>query len=130
MIGVKTLRLSILEHTYAVCRLAPDSAIPDWIDKTDFWSVTKTRDELSVLCRQKNIPADVKAERGWNVIKVEGPLDFGLTGILASIATPLAKAKISIFAISTFDTDYVLVKEEQIDLAKNVLLDAWFSFDK
>lgn len=129
MSGLKTLKLSILEHTYAVCRLSPDSQLPEWIDKNDFWSVTKTNDELSIVCRQKNIPADTKAERGWSIIKVEGPLDFGLTGILASIANPLAKAKISIFAVSTFDTDYILVKDDQIDLAKSVHLDAWFSFN-
>ena len=69
------------------------------------------------MCKQSDVPEGVKCEKGWRCLKVEGPLDFGLTGILASLAQPLAEAKISIFAISTFDTDYILVKDENFKAA-------------
>jgi hypothetical protein len=81
------------------------------------------------VCEQKNVPGDVKVESDWRAIKVSGPLDFALTGILASIANPLAAAKISIFAISTFDTDYVLVKSSKLDQAKRCLVDGGFRFE-
>ena len=86
-----------------------------------FVSITRTRDELSIVCNERNVPSGVKVDRGWRVLKVEGPLDLSLTGILASIAVPLAEAKINLFAISTFDTDYVLVKAEKLDRAIEVL---------
>ena len=115
------MKLSLLPHTFAVCRLGPDDSIPSWIDQTSFWTVSKTNEELSVVCRDHNIPSTVQSEKNWKIIKVEGPLDFGQTGILASLANPLAEAKISIFAISTFDTDYLMVKAENIEKALELL---------
>src|SRR4051794_11207396 len=105
------MKLSILDGTFAICRLSPDDAVPEWINKNRFWTVTRQTDELSIVCAQENIPTTVKAERDWMIIKIEGPLDFGLTGVLASVANPLADARISIFAISTFDTDFILVRQ-------------------
>lgn len=122
------MQLSVLENTYAVCRLSANDLIPSWVDKSNFWTITKTQDELSIVCQQSNIPEDVKSERGWKIIKVNGVLDFGLTGILASLATPLALHKISIFALSTFDTDYILVKENKLEAAKLALINAGFKF--
>jgi hypothetical protein len=78
--------------------------------------VTRTDRELSVVCEEGAAPADTKREAGWRLLRVAGPLDFSLTGILAGIAAPLAEAGVSIFAVSTFDTDYIMVKQE--DLAK------------
>ncbi|MBS0652450.1 MAG: ACT domain-containing protein [Verrucomicrobia bacterium] len=116
------LTLSVMSVSLAVVRLDASSAIPLWATEgKGFFSITKTDDELSVVCSEDNVPQDVKVEKGWKCLKVEGPLDFGLTGILSSLAQPLAEAKISIFAISTFDTDYVMVKKENLQKAIEVL---------
>lgn len=115
------LTLSILPQKLAICRLDKNSPIPSWIKSDDYFSITKTKDELSIVCSEKIVPDDIKAEKEWRAFKVEGVLDFSLTGILASLAVPLARAKISIFAISTYNTDYLLIKEEKLDQAKKVL---------
>ena len=116
------LGLSVLDDPLAVCRLAPGAALPDWLS----WSgkltaVCRTPEELSLVCLERDVPDDVRAERGWRAFKVEGPLDFALTGVLAGLAAPLAEAGISIFAISTFDTDYLLVRAADLDGARSVL---------
>ena len=113
------LTLSILPDTYAICRLNAPAPIPDWA--RDFFSITRTRDELSIVCVQRDVPAGIRCERDWRALKVDGTLDFALTGILASLAAPLADAGISIFAISTFDTDYLLVKAIDLEKAIQVL---------
>jgi hypothetical protein len=118
---VKNLSLSVLPQRFAVCQLDPDEAIPDWLSQHSFWSVTRTDDELSVVLSEETVPPGWKAEQGWRCLKVLGPLDFSLTGILASLSAPLAEADISIFAISTYDTDYVLVRDKDLDKAKKVL---------
>lgn len=116
------LTLSLLPETLAVARLPAGAALPGWVDWSDpFVTVSRTRDELSVVCPEARLPAEAKAERGWRGFKVEGPLDFALTGILARLAAPLAKAGISIFAISTFDTDYLLVRTGDLEAATSVL---------
>lgn len=116
------LILSLLPETLAVARLPAGAALPGWIDWSDpFVTVSRTRDELSVVCPEARVPAEAKAERGWRGFKVEGPLDFALTGILARLAAPLAEAGISIFAISTYDTDYLLVRTGDLEAATSVL---------
>lgn len=115
------LSLSVSPQKLAVCRLDKDARIPAWLEGDIFFSITKTDDELSIVCSENRVPNDIKAEKNWRAIKVEGPLDFSLTGILASLANPLAEAKISIFAVSTFDTDYLLVKSDKLDEAVKVL---------
>jgi hypothetical protein len=116
------LKLRVLPEVLAVCRLAPDAALPDWIDTSaGFLTISRTPDELSLVCDRERVPEGVRAERGWRAFKVEGPLDFALTGILAALAGPLADAGISIFAISTFDTDYLLVRESTLGQAIAVL---------
>jgi len=117
----KILTMKLLKETFGVCRLNKDELIPEWAKSSVFYSVTKTADELSIVCPQNNIPRDVKCENDWRILKVEGPLDFSLIGIIASISTILAHEKISIFAISTFDTDYILVKNNDIDKAVDSL---------
>jgi hypothetical protein len=118
---VSGLLLTILPDIFAVCRLEPDEAIPEWAFTGDFCSVTKTTQELSIVCKQNAVPPRYKTERDWRALKVEGPLDFSLTGILAALAVPLGEADISLFAVATYDTDYVLVKSEMLDKAIEVL---------
>jgi len=120
------LTLSLLPETLAVARLPAGAALPGWIDWSDpFVTVSRTRDELSVVCPEARLPPGFEeAERGWRGFKVEGPLDFALTGILARLAAPLAEAGISIFAISTFDTDYLLVRSGDLAAATTVLQQA------
>ena len=116
------LTLSVMSIQLAVASLDAFSNIPLWATKgVDFFSITKTSDELSVVCPEDKVPPEVKVEKGWRCLKVEGPLDFGLTGILSSLAGPLAEAKISIFAISTFDTDYIMIKKENLQKAITIL---------
>jgi hypothetical protein len=101
-----------------VCRLAPDDEIPRWaLSNCGFASVTRTADELSLVCVESAVPQDIHCEPGWRLFKIEGPLDFALTGILASVAQPLADAGVSIFAISTYATDYVMVKQQDVEKA-------------
>ena len=118
----KILTLKLLKGKYGVCRLNKTQSIPEWSKKGEFFSITKTSDELSIVCFEDNIPNDIKCEKNWRVLKIEGPLDFSLIGILASISTILAQKGISIFAISTYDTDYILVKNKDIDNAIDSLI--------
>jgi len=109
------LDLTLLRGALAVCRLPAGSAAPAWLDGEDFASITRTPDETSVVCRADAVPAGVRAERGWRALRVAGPLDFALTGVLLSLLAPLAAAGVAVFALSTFDTDYLLVKEAALD---------------
>ena len=120
------MQLLALPNLFAICRLAPNAPIPSWVTQNNFVSITRTDDELSIVCDQAAAPNDALrgCERDWRCLRVNGPLDFALTGILASLATPLAQASISIFAISTFDTDYLLVKANQFEQAINTLRNA------
>lgn len=120
------LTMKMLPECYSVCRLDSGSKIPQWASDGDFFSLTRTQDELSIVCPGKVIPDDVKAEKDWRILKVLGPLDFSLTGILAAISSVLAASQISMFAISTYDTDYVLVKEKDIDRAIDDLRNAGY----
>ncbi len=122
--SVPSQRLSILPERLSVCRLPPDAPIPAWATTGSFWSITRTRDELSIVCLDEAAPPDVRAERVWRAFAVAGPIDFALTGVLSSIAEPLAAAGISVFAVATFDTDYVLVKAEALEAAVGALRDA------
>ncbi|AOS44053.1 hypothetical protein Verru16b_01114 [Lacunisphaera limnophila] len=116
------LNLFLSQDKLAVVQLDAKADIPAWAQgKNGFSSISRTPQELSIVCAEDVVPQGVKVEAGWRVFKVEGPLDFSLTGILASIATPLAKAGVSIFAISTYDTDYVLVKNEKVQDAMTAL---------
>ncbi len=115
------LTLSLMPARLAVCRLDVSSIIPEWGLRGTFFSITRTEEELSIVCSEEYAPSEIKTEKGWRYFKVEGPLAFELTGILSSLTQPLAEAKVSIFAISTFDTDYMLVKEENLQRALEVL---------
>jgi len=111
----------LLDGTFAVCRLDSASSIPPWATADDFFSITRTADELSVVCRQDAVPDGINCERGWRCLRVAGTIPFSVVGVLASLTAPLAEAGISVFAISTFDTDYLLVKAEDLERAVDVL---------
>ncbi len=111
------LTLSLLPDNYSICRLGPAADIPPWALAGDFFSITRTEAELSLVCSQEVVPDGVKCEKGWRCIMVVGPLDFSLTGILASLTASLTEVGISVFALSTFDTDYLLVKADNLKRA-------------
>lgn len=123
------MRLTVLPGPFALCRLPPDQEVPSWaLRDRGFLSITYTAEELSVACPSASVPSYVQSDRGWVAIKVEGPLDLSLTGILASLAHPLAEAGIPIFAVSTYDTDYLLVRQERLSQAREVLEDYGHQF--
>jgi hypothetical protein len=105
------LKLSTLKDSFSICKLDPSSDIPSWAWEGDFFSITRTTDELSIICDCKNIPEKMKCEHNWQVLMIEGPFEFEEIGILHSITKPLAEAEISLLTISTYDTDYILIKE-------------------
>ncbi|MGB6976914.1 MAG: ACT domain-containing protein [Gammaproteobacteria bacterium] len=120
------LTLSVLKNTLSICKLNRQSKMPNWLSIANcpFISITKTEDELSIVCDQSIIPEkieDMSIVRDWRALKIEGPLDFSLTGILSALLHPLAKQQISIFTVSTYDTDYILVKEQDLTSAIEVL---------
>jgi hypothetical protein len=118
---MKKLNLSLLPHLYAVCQFHPDKHIPYWALIGNFVSLTRTAEELSIVCQQDNVPEDVEAERGWRCVQVQGAFDFSVSGINASLALPLADADISVLAIATYSTEYLLVKEKDVERALQVL---------
>jgi hypothetical protein len=104
------LKLLGVAGSFAVCKLPPGSPIPPWATTGDLFSVTRAPDELSVVCLQEAVPEGVVCERDWRCLRVAGPIPFTLVGVLAALTTPVAKAGVGVFAFSTFDTDYLLVK--------------------
>lgn len=113
--------LILLKERLAVCRVDPEAKNPPWVKEDGFIMMTRTPDEFTVVCDQKWVPDHVKSEKGWLALKVQGPLEFSQIGVLASIAVPLSQAGVSIFVISTYDTDYILFKESQLMQAKESL---------
>jgi hypothetical protein len=109
------LRLVSLPGLFAVCRLDADASVPKWAQAGKFCSITRTAEELSVVCPQSLVPVGVRCERDWRAFGVAGTMDFSTIGVVASLATPLADAAISVFVVSTFDTDYLFVKADDID---------------
>lgn len=119
------LTLLLFEGCLAVCRLPSNSTVPAWaFAKGPLSSITRSEKELSIICGESAVPAGVRCERGWRVMKVENPLNFALTGILVSLAAPLADAGVSIFTVSTFDSQYLMVKEASIEVALKILVNA------
>ena len=123
MMQEKILTMRLLKDKYGVCRLDENEIIPSWAQNGEFFSITKTADELSIVCDEKDIPDNIKCEKDWNILKIEGPLVFSLIGILSSISSILASKGISIFAVSTYDTDYILIKNKDIDKAVKSLIE-------
>jgi hypothetical protein len=124
---VKSLTLHAVPGHLAVLRLPPGSQLPEWAMQGSFWCAVSTPFELSLICDPRNIPdltPGLRIEGPWRALRVEGTLDFALTGIVSALSAPLAQAGIPIFAMSTFDTDYLLVKAHTWETAKEVLLKA------
>jgi len=115
--ATRHLELSLLPERLAISRLAADSSIPAWATQGPFFSVTRTSDELSIVTELSRVPAGIQSQPEWRALKVHGPFVLSEIGVLAALATPLAEAKISLFAISTFDTDYLLVASETLPAA-------------
>jgi hypothetical protein len=118
------LTLRVLGGTFAICRLPPEAPLPAWAGAGPLVSLTRTTEELSVVCAEEAVPPDVGRVGGWRALMVVGPLDFALTGILAALAGPLAAAGIALFALSTYDTDYLLVPGTRLAEAVVVLRQA------
>ena len=117
----RDLRLTLLPGSFAVARLDPASPVPEWAAAGELTSITRTAAELSIVCAQEGVPATVKAERDWRCLAVAGPLDFSEVGILAELTGALADSGVSLFALSTFDTDYLLVRAGDLETAVAVL---------
>ena len=111
------MELTLLRQELAVCRLDADSEFPEWARKGPFFSLTRTPDEASIVCSQTDVPEGIRHEGGWRAFRLKGPIDFSAVGILASLTAPLARSGISLFALSTFDTDYLLVKGADVKRA-------------
>ncbi len=118
------LRFRQLPDLYAIVRLAPNTPVPGWATQGDFTSITRTADELSIVCPLYNIPKDVSPGPRWICLKLEGPFPFSQTGVLLSFIAPLSNNAIPIFAISTYDTDYVLVQEQFSGVTLDILREA------
>jgi uncharacterized protein len=115
--AIRHLELSLLPEHFAISRLAADSPIPAWATQGPFYSVTRTVDELSIVTELSRVPVGIQSQPVWRALKVHGPFVLSEIGVLAALATPLAEARISLFAISTFDTDYLLVTSETLPAA-------------
>ena len=115
------LTLHLLPQKFSVCWLPADASTPQWAQRGTVFSITRAADELSVVCETRYVPSSVKSEKGFRCFKLVGPFPFAMTGVLASVLEPLAAARISIFAISTYDTDYVMVKEKSLTKATRTL---------
>lgn len=120
------LVIKALSGRLAVCRLSPDASPPEWALAAPLYSVTRTEAELSVVCAEEAVPEGVRSECGWRALEVQGPLDFAMTGVMASLTAPLAAAQISVFTLSTFDTDYLLVRDSALEAAVEAFRAAGF----
>lgn len=117
----KRLSYRVHEGRFAVCRLDAGAPVPEWLPRSGWTSVTRTPAELSIVCQETAVAEGVRVQGGWLRIELVGPFDFALTGVLASSLNPLAEAGVPIFAISTFDTDWVLIPGEHLEKAKRAL---------
>lgn len=124
MLVQRRLKFSRVPGSFAICRLPSRAAAPEWALRGSFFSVTSTAEELSIVCPATQVPSDIAHENGWSCLKLEGPFPFSETGILTSFVQPLSERAIPIFAVSTFDTDYVLVKQDWVEKAVQALREA------
>jgi uncharacterized protein len=115
------LELTLLPERFAISQLAATAPIPEWATRGAFFSVTRTRDELSVVYEHSRVPAGVRSQPGWSILKIQGPFALTEVGVLSALASPLAEAKLSLLTISTFDTDYLLVASETLSAVISAL---------
>jgi hypothetical protein len=116
----------VLPGTMAIIRLEPDAAPPAWASQAEFLCLMRTRESLTIVCSQTGVPVSVPSDRDWRCLEVQGPLDLSMTGVLASLATALAQAGVPIFALSSYETDFILVKGAQLSSARQALEDAGY----
>ena len=121
--------LSILEETYIIHKLDQSTNLPEELIECEFYSLSNSQEELSLVCPEQMLIQSENSSPNWKCLKVAGPLDLKLTGILAGLSDTLAKAKISIFAVSTFETDYVLIQKQVLETAKSALKSAGYKFE-
>lgn len=126
--GYPRLRLSIQPQVFTVLSLPPDSAIPDHGPPSSIISITRTSKELTIVCDADHVPDQCDESRRWKCIKVEGSFGFDAIGVIASLAEPLTLSKISLYVVSTYDTDYVLIQVRDIDAAVSCLTEAGHTF--
>ena len=117
----RVLELSLLPQRFAITRMAADASVPVWATAGSIFSVTRTSDELSIVAEESHVPAGLASQTGWRVLKVHGPFLLTEVGVLSSLAAPLAEANVSVFVISTFDTDYLFVCDLQLSAATAAL---------
>jgi uncharacterized protein len=118
---MQSLTLTLLPQSFMICQLPRTESIPAWIHDLPFWSITRTDDEISLVIPESAVQNGWVISRSWRCFKINGPLDFSLIGILASLSKTLADAQISIFALSTYNTDYILVQSQHVESAIRVL---------
>jgi hypothetical protein len=126
----RRLTLELVPGSYAVCRLDPAAPLPGWASGGPLVSITRTDAETSIVCPQQAVPAGVRAERDWSCLRVAGTLGFGMTGVLASLARPLASSGVSIFVVSTYDTDYLMVQQRDLGRALDALARAGHAVER
>lgn len=112
------MKLEIISGTFSILRFAAQFQLPAWLDNSNFHSITRSSDETSIICESRCVPPGTKCESDWIAFRAIGPLDFALTDVLSSLINPLSQAGISTLVISTFDTEYILIKANKLDLAK------------
>ena len=115
------MNFTLLPDTFAIVRMRPADPIPAWAEGGPFLSITRTQSELSIVCRERSVPAGTHADRGWQCLRVEGPIPLNTVGIAAEFTSVLAKANVSVFPIGTYETDYVLVKGDRVEIAIDAL---------
>lgn len=122
--------LSLIKGTFGVCKLRKTDEVPEWVKNDKFTSVTRTDEELSIVCSQEDIPQEITAELNWKILKIDGILDFSLIGIITKIRSILVENGMSIFVISTFNTDYILIKSEIFDQSISILKEEGYTINK
>ena len=126
----RKLKLSLLKDKYGICTLSSTDQIPEWALKASLVSITRTKKELTIVCRQDVIPSQCQCDLNWRCFKVDGSFDLNQIGVISSISLPLAEAEISIYVISTYDTDYFLVQSEKVEQTVSILSGCGHSITK
>ena len=111
------MKLKLLKPTYSICKLSPDNEVPSWALTSSTFFLSKTSDELSIICPATEIPSEVKVSNGWRCIRVDGDLEFDEIGVVTTVSSPIANKGISLFLVSTHDRDYVLIHKDDLDNA-------------
>ena len=118
---MQQLKFIILPGSYSLCRLAADRQIPQWVFNSMFYTISKSADELSIVCESKYVPENIQQSNNWKLFRIDAVLDLSLTGITAKFSKPLAEAGVNLCVIATFDTDYVMVQQEKLIIATEAL---------